>query len=318
MANFDVFNGDADGLCALQQLRLANPVDSTLVTGVKRDISLLKQVVAVAGDEVTVFDISLDKNREALVDILNQGVKVNYFDHHFAGEIPVHVNLDAHIDTAADICTSLIVNQMLDGQYAAWAVVGAYGDNFDKNAEAVASSLNYSSDELAQLKQLGICLNYNGYGATIQDLHFPPDQLYKALHPYEDPLVFANESADFEKLSIGYNEDMANAAGLSPEFEYAAHSLYILPAESWGRRVSGVFANELAQRSPNRAHGLLTRLASGGFVASVRAPVNNKFGADTLCRQFETGGGRKAAAGINHLPESQLDRFIEKFKSTYS
>lgn len=318
MAYFDVFNGDADGICALQQLRLANPIDSTLVTGVKRDISLLKQVDATVGDEITVLDISLDKNREALINVLNQGGKVNYYDHHFAGEIPVHANLETHIDTAAETCTSLIVNQALSGQHAAWAIVGAYGDNFDKNAEAVASPLNYSSDELAQLKQLGICLNYNGYGATIQDLHFPPDQLYKALHPYKDPLVFANESADFEKLSIGYNEDMANAAGLNPEFEYAAYSLYILPAESWGRRVSGVFANELAQNSPDRAHVLLTRLASGGFVVSVRAPANNKFGADTLCRQFETGGGRKAAAGINHLPENQLDRFVEKFKSTYS
>ena len=36
MADFDVFNGDADGICALQQLRLSRPLASTLVTGVKR------------------------------------------------------------------------------------------------------------------------------------------------------------------------------------------------------------------------------------------------------------------------------------------
>ena len=35
---FDVFNGDADGICALIQLRLAEPRDTTLITGVKRDI----------------------------------------------------------------------------------------------------------------------------------------------------------------------------------------------------------------------------------------------------------------------------------------
>ena len=46
---FDVFNGDADGLCALHQLRLAEPADSELVTGPKRDISLLKRVNAAAG-----------------------------------------------------------------------------------------------------------------------------------------------------------------------------------------------------------------------------------------------------------------------------
>ena len=52
--NYDVFNGDADGICALLQLRLAEPLDSKLITGVKRDISLLKQVDASSGDSVTV------------------------------------------------------------------------------------------------------------------------------------------------------------------------------------------------------------------------------------------------------------------------
>ncbi|MEJ2533090.1 MAG: DHH family phosphoesterase, partial [Halioglobus sp.] len=41
--NFDVFNGDADGICALLQLRKAQPLESTLVTGVKRDINLLSR-----------------------------------------------------------------------------------------------------------------------------------------------------------------------------------------------------------------------------------------------------------------------------------
>ena len=46
MTRFDVFNGDADGLCALQQLRLAQPRETPLVTGVKRDIALLGRVRA--------------------------------------------------------------------------------------------------------------------------------------------------------------------------------------------------------------------------------------------------------------------------------
>jgi hypothetical protein len=33
--------------------------------------------------------------------------------------------------------------------------------------------------------------------------------------------------------------------------------------------------------------------------------------------KFPTGGGRKAAAGINKLPESSLDAFIKAFKETY-
>jgi hypothetical protein len=55
MKFYDVFNGDADGLCALHQLRLAEPRDAVLVTGTKRDIELLARVDAGRGDEITVL-----------------------------------------------------------------------------------------------------------------------------------------------------------------------------------------------------------------------------------------------------------------------
>lgn len=53
MKAIDVFNGDADGICALHQWRLAYPVETTLVTGVKRDIQLLQSVKVGAGDTAT-------------------------------------------------------------------------------------------------------------------------------------------------------------------------------------------------------------------------------------------------------------------------
>ena len=49
---------------------------------------------------------------------------------------------------------------------------------------------------------------------------------------------------------------------------------------------------------------------NGGYLVSVRAPLQRKSGADELVSQFATGGGRKAAAGINHLPEELLGQFI--------
>ena len=66
MTYYDVFNGDADGICALQQLRLQQPREARRISGLKRDIDLLQRVDADAGDEVTVLDVSLDKNRDAL------------------------------------------------------------------------------------------------------------------------------------------------------------------------------------------------------------------------------------------------------------
>jgi hypothetical protein len=40
---YNVFNGDADGICSLVQLRLSIPKNSKLINGLKRDISLLKK-----------------------------------------------------------------------------------------------------------------------------------------------------------------------------------------------------------------------------------------------------------------------------------
>ncbi|MDO7653395.1 MAG: DHH family phosphoesterase, partial [Porticoccus sp.] len=51
---------------------------------------------------------------------------------------------------------------------------------------------------------------------------------------------------------------------------------------------------------------------------SIRAPLSDKVGAADLCRQFPTGGGREAAAGINDLPKEMLGKFIASFETQYS
>jgi len=313
----DVFNGDADGICALHQLRLAHPVESERVTGVKRDINLLKKVNAKAGVQVTVLDISLDKNRSELVRLLNDGARVLYFDHHFAGDIPENKNLESHIDTDPDICTSLLVNEYLNSQYLAWAVTAAYGDNLFAAAEKAAKPLKLSREKLEQLKLLGTCINYNGYGATLDDLIFTPENLYQKIKPYSDPFDFINNELAYQTLLNGYREDIANAGAVQAEYESDSHALFILENEKWARRASGVFANQLAQENPDRAHAMLSKNDNNGFVVSVRAPLNNKSGADELCRKFESGGGRKAAAGINHLPDADYQKFMAAFLASF-
>ncbi len=314
---FDAFNGDADGICALHQLRLAEPVASQLVTGVKRDIALLKRVTAQAGDEVTALDIAVEKNIAPLQTLLDQGVRVRWFDHHNPGELPRHAGFEAHIDTAAEVCTSLIVDRYLGGRHRPWAVVAAFGDNLHDAARRAAAPLGLDEARLAQLRELGVCLNYNAYGERVEDLYFPPDELYRRLHAYADPFAFVAEAPEFVTLREGYAADMAAAGSVAPLEARASGAVIVLPDAAWARRVSGVYANELASRHPGRAHALLTRSPLGHYVVSVRAPLNNRTGADTLCRQFETGGGRKAAAGINALPEDKLPDFIRAFYTIY-
>ena len=313
----DVFNGDADGLCALHQLRLVDPADSELVTGPKREISLLKRVQAQAGDHVTVLDIALSKNRAALDSVLVAGAQVRYFDHHQPGDIPVHPRFEPYIDTDAQICTSLLVDRYLHGKQRIWAVTAAFGDNLAESARHAAKPLNLSPAQLAQLQSLGECLNYNGYGETLADLFFDPAELYRQLHAYTDPFCFIHESPAYQVLKTGYTEDMSQAISIKPIEDRPAGRVYRLPAQKWARRISGVLGNLLAVQSPAQAHAVLTAKPEGGYVVSVRAPKSTSSGADEVCSQFETGGGRRGAAGINHLAENELDRFMTIFYSTF-
>ena len=319
MTHYDVFNGDADGICSLLQLRHARPLESVLVTGVKRDIALLGRVDAEAGDQVTVLDVSMEKNLDGLNRVLAAGAEVFYADHHFAGAVPESNHLTALINEAPDICTSILINNHLKGAYAVWAVVGAFGDNLKKSAQALVKGLDLSAGEIQQLENLGIYINYNGYGSSLDDLHFKPDELYRKLLPYQNPLTFIQEGReDFSLLRDGYLNDMNAASQLQPEYTTENSAVYILPNVTWARRVGGVFGNDLANQSPNRAHAVVTEKADGNYQVSVRAPLTNKTGAVDLCRQFSTGGGRAAAAGINHLPAESLALFVDKLVEHYS
>ena len=318
MTNYDIFNGDADGICALLQLRLAEPREAQLVTGVKRDINLLKRVEAESGDRLTVLDISMDKNRDDLHRVLNAGAEVFYVDHHFAGEVPVSASLKSMINEAPDVCTSLLINHYLRGAYLAWGLVGTFGDNLNKTAQGMAKNLDLSAEQLLQLENLGIYINYNGYGSDIADLHFAPADLYRLAAEYANPLDFIEDGSEyFQRLETGYHQDLSSARAVQALAADSAIAVYELPDAPWARRVSGVYSNDLTNQNPDRAHAVLTAKSNGHYLVSVRAPLNNKQGASALCRQFTTGGGREAAAGINDLPADMLESFINALRQAY-
>ncbi|MDB2438934.1 hypothetical protein N9W89_09485 [Hellea sp.] len=314
MANFDVFNGDADGILSLVQLRRAEPRATTLITGRKRDIKLLSRVQAGEGDHITVLDISMRSNAEDLLRVLNAGANVFYVDHHNAGDIPEHVSLNAVIDTSPEMCTAMLVDECLGGAYRAWAVTAAFGDNFPKLARAKAKGHDLPLDKLARL---GMLVNYNGYGGSVEDLLYHPADLYRELENFDTPMDFLSENMTvFDKLEAGYEMDLLKATHADILDQTETGHIITLPDSAGSRRISGVYGNQLAQDSPGRAHAILTA-QEGGYLVSIRAPIKNRTGADTLALQFETGGGRSAAAGINHLPDAELDRFIKAFREAF-
>lgn len=316
MSHFDVFNGDADGLCALHQFRLAQPRAAELVSGVKRDNALLARVAAAAGDSVTVLDISMANNRDALLKLLELGVRVEYFDHHRVDDIPAHPCLDAIIDTGPEVCTAVLVDRRLGGLHRPWAVVGAFGDAMPGTAMALAAALGYDAGSVEKLRQLGECLNYNAYGESAADQMYRPEELYRLMQPYPDPLRFLVVEPVHGRLARQFEADLEQALALPPLVREGAAVVYQLPDTAWARRIVGSFANRLRLAAPNQALAALAPDSRGYFAVSLRVPAGAALGADRFAAHYG-GNGRLTAAGIDGLPPAAVGGFAQDFLRTY-
>ena len=139
-----------------------------------------------------------------------------------------------------------------------------------------------------------------------------PRELYLKLHGFIDPFEFA-ATPIVQRLIARNRDDLASALAIAPISADEDKAVYRLPNADWSRRVMGAFANALAQMHPHRAHAVIKENADQTLAISVRTPLNAPFGADRLCLQFKTGGGRSAAAGIERLPLSELPEFLSTF-----
>lgn len=312
----DVCNGDADGLCAVVQWRLAHPAPAELVTGLKRDIELLERVQAGPGDEVLVCDVSMHRNGAALRRLLGQGARVRYFDHHHAGAVPRHPRLQAHLDFGAHVCTSLLMDRCLQGKQRAWALVGAYGDNLSPVADGLAEAGGWDAAQRAVLRRLGEAINYNAYGETLADVCLPPAALFEHMRPHVDPLQAWASDPLFEQLDARRREDLEQGLAAPLRFDSERAAVRQLPDAPWSRRVVGVLANEMVLRDPSRAQVVLKDRAGGGYLVSLRAPRGGSGGADALCRRFG-GGGRAGAGGIDRLDEAALPGFLAALEAMH-
>ena len=306
---YDVCNGDADGLCAVLQWRRHVPRQATLVTGLKRDIALLQRVPVERAREVLVCDVSMRRNRDALLRLLDAGAHVRYFDHHDAGPVPVHDGLEAHLDAGSEVCTSLLMDRHLGGRARAWALAGAYGDDLVTVADRLAAGSGFDAAQRTALRRLGQAINYNAYGEDEHDPLIAPADLYRTMAEWGDALAMATQAPIVAALDERRRADLAQGLALAPARRDEGSRVTILPDAAWSRRVIGSLANELAGAHPDEAQAVLRPLAPGGYAVSVRAPRSRPGGADALCRAFG-GTGRAAAAGIDVLPAEALERFV--------
>ncbi len=320
----DIFNGDADGICSLIQLRKVCPVDvhkQHLVTGVKRDIALVKNISDEQAKcaDITVLDVSFDSNERALAGVLKQASAVFYCDHHQAKKLFAHARLTTVIDTDPTLCTALLINAHLKNAEPLWAITAAYGDGLDASANQLADQLRLTEQQKTALKELGMLINYNAYGNTVEDLYYPPDALYKTLMTYDNPFaVIADIASPYARLKAGYEADLAQVLATPVQSDIASLLLVQLPNASWSNRISGTYGNLLAAENRDKAIIIVSNNPDQTLTISLRAPKSNPYGAADVCNQFATGGGREGAAGVNTLPVTELSRFVKLVSQTYS
>ncbi|MFL2961473.1 MAG: hypothetical protein ACJZ2K_00625 [Candidatus Poseidoniaceae archaeon] len=284
------FNGDADGICSMVQWGLVHGIEGKIITGVKRDIDLLRKINPESGDEIICMDISLARNHSRARELCERGFKITWFDHHLAGE-PID-GLDAHIDTSSNVCTAKIVENFL-GVKSDWAQVALHGDGL---------SVHSSKPEF---KELGELLNYNGYGANLDDLHFHPDVLLHLCLESKTPEDFL-QTPTFEILKKGFADDMKNVESINE-----VDGIYLLPNEAWARRVVGVMAHRINSTGPG-PHVIAIDKGQ-----TLQVSLRGDEGIGDICSMFG-GGGRATAGGIDALPKEEITALMNEVNSRRS
>ena len=314
--NHYLFNGDADGIISLYQYRTIHPDDDPeLHTGVKRDVKLLRHVTDVTDCKITVFDISLLSNHEHANQLLQQDNTIQWFDHHEPGDPIDHKNLQTYIDTNPNTCTSVLVDQHIGGVLRPWTICAAYGDNLHDTARELNTCFDDYS--LYKLQEIGETLNYNGYGQTEDDLVAHPLDVYLDMKQYETPFEYRAESSLYQTMHAQKTSDQRELDSSEILHECEAGQIILLPDTQASVRYSGIYSNSKCTSEPDKAFAILTTV-EGGYRVSIRAPKNNPTGASQLALQFETGGGREKAAGINLLQQSDLQQFKDIFETNWN
>lgn len=311
-----IFNGDADGIVAQHIFALVHGRPDRRVTGLKRDIHLLRKLPALTAARLDVFDISLRQNRPELDALLSHdGITVDWFDHHDPGEPLAHPRLSLHVNQSPGTCSAVIVDAHLGRKHPVWAALAAYGDNLPVTGDALARAANVSAEDRARLSRAGVLVNYNAYGEDEGDVLYAPASLAERIEPFRSALDFSREESLLAPLQAQFDSDRARCDGLAPAAETPGAAAFLLPDAPWARRFAATWANARVLARPAQALAMLHPNSQGGYVVSLRAPreASSAPSAADLAKEFPTGGGRRLAAGINQLPPAELEKFLARF-----
>ncbi len=316
-----LFNGDADGIIAQHLLYLSGIRPGLRITGMKRDLALLRRLPESFHGEVHVLDIGFKANaKDAEAFLARRAGNLTWYDHHESGPLIVAPEFKAHIHPTRGQCTGLIVNAVLGHRYDLWAATAAFGDNQVASAQAILARHALSEADTSALRQMGEALNYNAYGEVGDALHTPLSVAQK-LEAYDHPLICFRESGLFEGLAGQLAQDEAQASALMPWRLQGNAQVYLVPDAPWARRYGATWMNRLVQKHSDQAFAIFQERSDGTYLASLRAPQSGPYAtwsAASFAEKYPSGGGRVQAAGINALPAQSLNDCAEAFLRSFA
>jgi nanoRNase/pAp phosphatase (c-di-AMP/oligoRNAs hydrolase) len=184
-------------------------------------------------------------------------------------------------------------------------------------ATNMAKSEGLDDEQILLLKQIGLTVNYNSYGQTVDDLFYSPEEIAKAVKACgSDIFSFTEQNDIFSTLLENFSNDLSSAVCQEPYSISKNGVIYVFPNEVWTHRIMGSFSNHLVSTNKDLACAIAVLNSDETYRISVRSSLNNPHGAGDLCKEFG-GGGREKAAGINNLPDSELDEFKKEFEKTF-
>ena len=212
----------------------------------------------------------------------------------------------AKAEAAADDCNSLQIDQLLGGSHRPWALVGAYGNHHKQAADRLGRESQFTPQDCAQLQTLGELISYNASPLQPGYAYLAPGALYARLRQHEDPLKLMRCDPLVQELDALRQRDLQQAMALSPYWQDAQASVYLLPDAPWSHRASGLLNNQLAALEPERANAVLRPMAAGTFQAQVQAGM----------RRVAHSGEPRRKWIIDHLPATEVDCFITAFSAS--
>jgi hypothetical protein len=277
----DVFNGDADGLFAAHQLRLAepgpDPAAGAVVTGLKREIACSNRIDVPAGRRDATARASTSRSAATAP----RSSACSRRARPCAGSTttmpatcPRHPRLRAHIDTAPETCTSLIVDRELRG------AIGAGQWPRPSATTSAPSPTRSAADAGADRGRTGAAARTRRGGQLQRlrrDARRRADRAGGAVCAAGRVMPIRSTSFATTRSSPNWPRagaaDLAGAVQLRPWRQCGGGAVFVLPDEGWSRRVLGSFRQPAGRAFVDSAFAVLKARAEGGYLASVRAPA---------------------------------------------